>query len=406
MKKLIKCGKLFLGKDEKVLEHQSILVDGNRIVEVGPWDHIGEADAEVIDLSDKFVMPGLIDTHLHVMMDGVPGELSKYGSILTMPGTMFVNAMENAQKDLMAGFTTIRDEGAGWYVDVSLRDAINQGKVKGPRMKVSGRPIGSTGGHADSHYIPEATGLTTFGMVCDGPAEVTKAARTILKYGADQIKLMATGGVMSVGDAPGAAELTYEEMKAAIDVAKVQGKTTTAHAHGAEGIKNAVKAGITTIEHGMLMDEECMDLMVEHGTYLVPTIIAAQQICEHGDVLPQDTVEKANVCINNHGKNLQKCREKGVKIAFGTDAGTYFNHHGQQAREFAYMQRFAKFTTAECLLSATKVASELMGMEKEIGSIEEGKFADIVAFQKSPFDDITTLEKCEFVMKDGEVFKQ
>ena len=227
-----------------------------------------------------------------------------------------------------------------------------------------------------------------------------------LKYGADQIKIMATGGVMSFGDEPGAPELTYEEMKAIIDVAASKGKITSAHAHGAEGIKIAVRAGITSIEHGMLMDEECMDMMAEHGTYLIPTIIAAHNIVVNGVAsgIPAWAVEKAERCLENHYENLKKCMAKGVKIGFGTDTGTPFNRHGAQAFEFELMKK-AGFTTEYILQAATRINAEMMKMDKQIGTIETGKLADIVAFDASPMDDIKVMANCSFVMKDGVVYK-
>ncbi|MBC3515349.1 amidohydrolase family protein [Neobittarella massiliensis] len=403
MKKVIKCGKLFTATDERVQENMAVVIEDNKIVEVAPAAAVDCAGCEVIDLSDKFVMPGLIDTHLHTAFDGRPGCMET--QITWTAGDFAFASMKNAEKDLMAGFTTVRDEGSYGFVDVALRNAINRGDVVGPRMMVSGRPLGTTGGHSDSHYNPDIHGETTMGLISDGPDGARHAARYTLKYGADQIKLMATGGVMSIGDEPGAPDFTFEEMKAALDVANSRGHISSAHAHGAVGIKNAIRAGITSIEHGMMMDDECIDMMAEHGTYLVPTIVAAYKIVENGDSLPAEAVEKATRCLVNHGKNLEKCRAKGVKIAFGTDAGTYYNYHGTQTCEFALMQKYGNFGVAESLLSATKVASELMRMNDRVGSIEAGKLADITAFDVSPFDDIHTMENCTFVMKDGVVYK-
>ena len=264
MKKVIKCGQFFDSNTGKVLKDIAVVIDGNKITEVAPAADVCCKDAEVIDLSGKFVMPGLIDAHVHINMNG---EASMQYAV-TSDATAAINSMIYAQRDLMAGFTTLRDEGAQGYSDVAVRDAINAGKIVGPRISCSGEAIGGTGGHADSHFLPCVTGKHAFGQIIDGPDAGRKAARTAFKYGADQIKIMATGGVMSFGDEPGAPELTYEEMKAIIDVAASKGKITSAHAHGAEGIKIAVRAGITSIEHGMLMDEECMDMMAEHGTYI------------------------------------------------------------------------------------------------------------------------------------------
>ena len=401
-KKVLKCGKFFDSVNECVKENIWVVVEGNKIIEVSE-NEVCCKDAEVIDLSDKFVMPGMIDAHMHVMMNGEPsGMMDMYSK---MDADYAYEAMLNVQQDLLAGFTTIRDEGCIGFVDVSLRNAINSGKIWGPRMKVAGMGIGSTGGHGDAHLRPGSKINGGLSQVVDSPDAARQAARNTIKYGADHIKLMATGGVMSMGDEPGAPDLTFEEMKAALDIANTHGKSSSAHAHGALGIKWAVKAGIASIEHGMMMDEECMDLMVEHGTFLVPTIIAAYRIVENGKYLPAETVRKATECLENHGRNLEMCRAKGVKIAFGTDTGTFFSAHGKQAYEFELMQKYGNFTVTESLVAATKNAAELLRMSKEVGSIEAGKYADIVAFDESPYDDISVMSRCTFVMKDGVVYK-
>lgn len=400
-KTVLKCGKFFDSVNECVKENVSVVVEGNKIVKV-TCDAVDTDGAKVVDLSDKFVMPGMIDSHMHTLMNGEPGCMDDM--IKLSEGDMAFNSMVNAQADLMAGFTSIRDEGSYGFVDVALRNAINAGKTFGPRMLVSGMGIGTTGGHADGHYNLNTTSKG-MGTIVDSPDGARYAARFTLKHGADQIKIMATGGVMSIGDEPGAPEFTYEEMKAALDVPNSRGRISSAHAHGAEGIKIAIRAGITSIEHGMLMDDECIDMMVEHGTYLVPTIIAAYKIVENGAALPWEAVEKATRCLENHGKNLEKCRAKGVKIAFGTDTGTYFNPHGKQADEFRLMQKYGNFTVTESLVACTKTNAQMMKWWDKVGSIEEGKLADIVAFDESPYDDITTMCRCSFVMKDGVVYK-
>lgn len=400
-KVVLKCGKFFDSVHECVKENVNVVVDGNKIVKVTS-EAVDQTDAKVVDLSSKFVMPGMIDAHMHTFLNGTPGCMDDMAKLSA--GDMAFDSMVNAQTDLMAGFTSIRDEGSYQFVDVALRDAINAGKTYGPRMLVSGMAIGSTGGHADTHFNI-STSSVGIGSIVDGPDGARKAARYTLKYGADQIKIMATGGVMSIGDEPGAPEFTYEEMKAALDVSNSRGRISSAHAHGAAGIKIAIKAGITSIEHGMIMDDECIDLMVEHGTYLVPTIVAGQRIIDNGKSLPAEAVEKAQLCLSNHGKNLVKCREKGVKIAFGTDAGTYFNYHGKQAEEFELMQKYGDFSVTECLVACTKTNAQLFRWWDKVGSIEEGKLADIVAFDESPYDDITVMCRCSFVMKDGVIYK-
>lgn len=405
MKKVIKCGKLFHSKTGTVSENMAVVVEDNKIVKVDTVQNVDTGDAQVIDLSDKFVMPGLIDCHQHCTFYGQGDNLA---TVYTKNAAWNAfEAYKNANLDLMAGFTTLRDAGAPAYIDVSLKKAINAGKVTGPRMLVAGPSLTSTGGHADmhlgKHVGPEAN---TMGIVCNSPDEMRAAARLNLKYGADCIKIMATGGVMSYGDDPNASQFTVEELKGAIDVAKEQGKTTFAHAHGANGIKNAVKAGITSIEHGMLIDEEGMELMAEHHTWMVPTIIAAKNIVVYGkNVLPQWMVEKAALVLENHKTHCMKLRDMGVKFAFGTDAGSAFNRHGEQTVEFQNLLEFG-FPAEECLQHATCNAAELLQMGDQVGSIEAGYFADIVAFDGDPLKDMTVMQHCKFVMKDGTVYKQ
>ncbi len=405
MKKLIKCGRFFSSVDESVKENIGVVIEENKIIEIAPISDIKVENAEVIDLSDKFVMPGLIDAHMHVNLSGQTDMLSVFsGSTI---GDLTLASFVNAKKDLMAGFTTIRDEGAFGFSDVALKNAINKGVVDGPRMLVSGEAIGSTGGHADSSLSPYVTGKSCLGSIIDSPDEGRKAARYNFKYGADQIKVMATGGVLSFGDDPGSAEMTFEEMKAILDVANSRGRISSAHAHGAEGIKMAIKAGITSIEHGMMMDEECIDMMVENGTYLIPTIVAANNIIENGSKagMAQWAVDKASHVLKNHKNNLKLCREKGVNIGFGSDAGTSFNCHGDQTVEFELMVEFG-FTPCEALIAATRTNATMMKMINDIGTLEVGKLADIVAFNENPLDNIKTMNSVSFVMKDGKVYKK
>jgi len=406
MKQVIKCGEMLCTDKKAVLKNAYIYIDGNKITDVregseGP-DH---KSYELIDLSDKFVMPGLIDTHVHINMNGEANSMGvMYNKTL---GDIAIVSLKNAQADLMGGFTTVRDEGAFGFTDIAVRDAINQGITWGPRIFCSGMAIGSTGGHADSHFNPYISEAISFGQVVDSPDAARKAARYTFKYGADQIKIMATGGVMSVGDDPGSPELSYEEMKAAIDVARSRGRISSAHAHGGGGVKIAVKAGIATIEHGTLMDQECLDLMKEHNTWLVPTLSAGYLIAKHGVEagIPAFMVEKTEMVVKSHFKSTKAAYEQGIRIAYGTDTGTPFDMHGHQQEEFE-LYTSVGISNMDALLFATKNAAELLQWQDKIGSISAGKLADIVAYDKSPLDDIKVMHNVAFVMKDGVVYKK
>ena len=404
MKKVILCGKLFTAENDDVQENMAIVVEDNRISEVAKAADVKTDGAEVIDLSDKFVLPGLIDGHLHSTSNG---ETKRQADYYPTTAESTIDGMNNLKNDLMAGFTTVRDEGCGDFEDVALKKAIEAGKIDGPRMITSGKCLTATGGHADSRYPYYLEPGAHECLVCDSPDEMRKAARFVFKYGADQIKLMGTGGVMSMGDEPGAPEFTYEEMKAALDVANSRGRMSSVHAHGAEGMKIAIRAGIHSIEHGMLMDDEAIDMMAEHHTYLIPTIVAAKAIVENGveSGIHPENVAKAARCVANHYENLKKCYNKGVPICFGTDAGTPGNYHGTQTREFGFMQE-AGLPTAYILHAATSRNSELLRMNDVVGTVTPGKFADIVAVDEDPFENIHTMEKVSFVMKDGKVYKQ
>lgn len=401
----LKCNKMFDAANSQVLENVVILIEGNKIVAVEPAAAAKTEGYELIDLSDQFVTPGLIDCHMHLMGNGEGSSLGvrPYMTI----GKAALKALKNVQADLMAGFTTARSCGDMGYIDVAVRDAINSGEFCGPRLMVSGSALSSTGGHADHHYNPYIGEVLPTVAVGDGPAELIKQTRLNIKHGVDYIKFMSTGGVMSLGTTVGAQQLSFDEMKAIIDTAKMYGMITATHAHGTSGIKDAIRAGVTSIEHGMIMDEECIDLMKEMGTYLVPTIIAAKCIVENGARIgtPQWAIDKANQVLSTHQNGFRRCLEEGIPIAFGSDAATPYNFHGAQAKEFGYLCEFG-MTPIQALTAATKTASALLRKQDTIGSIEVGKLADIAAFDGDPREDISCMCRCTFVMKDGVVYKQ
>ena len=292
------------------------------------------------------------------------------------------------------------------FSDVSVRNAINAGSYWGPRILCSGPSIGATAGHADDHFNPYIINEQSFAQIVDGVDAARKAARYTLKHGADLVKIMATGGVMSKNDEPGAPDFTYEEMRAIVEIAESRGRTTAAHAHGHAGVKNAVRAGITSIEHGMILDDEAIDMMAKAGTYLVPTIIAAYNIVTNGVAagIPEWAVRKGEQVLSTHESGFRKCMAAGVKIAFGCDTATPFNRHGEQAREFGLMVKFG-MEPVKTLIAATRTASELLRWQDKVGTLEPGKLADIVAFAGNPLVDIGLMQNAYFIMKDGVIYK-
>lgn len=405
MKRAIKCGKLFDSQNGKVLEDKVVIIEDKTIYDVIDLREFAqEPDMEVIDLSDKFVTPGLTDLHVHSGMNGEGNE--RMDLLHHTPAELTLYSLKNVQQDLYAGFTTLRDCGSQAFVSVALRDAINKGDFEGPRMFVSGYALGSTGGHADSHYAPGVTCTAEEHPIIDGPDSARKAARFNLKNGADFLKFMSTGGVMSKGTTLGAQQLCDDEIAAIIEIANLYGVHTATHAHGTNGIKAAVRAGVTTVEHGMILDEEAIELMLEHGTYLTPTIIAAERICVKGPEmgLTPWMVEKANQALSHHEWGFRQCLEKGVPITFGTDSATPYNYHGKQGYEFELLQRFG-MDPHKALVAATMTNAKVLGVDKTQGSVEKGKVADLCAWSCDPMEDVKTMQNCLFVMKEGVVVK-
>lgn len=405
MKRAIKCGKLFDSQNGKVLEDKVVIIEDKTIYDVIDLREFAqEPDMEVIDLSDKFVTPGLTDLHVHSGMNGEGND--RMDLLHHTPAELTLYSLKNVQQDLYAGFTTLRDCGSQAFVSVALRNAINKGDFEGPRMFVSGYALGSTGGHADSHYAPGVTCSAEEHPIIDGPDSARKAARFNLKNGADFLKFMSTGGVMSKGTTLGAQQLCDDEIAAIIEIANLYGVHTATHAHGTNGIKAAVRAGVTTVEHGMILDEEAIELMLEHGTYLTPTIIAAERICVKGPEmgLTPWMVEKANQALSHHEWGFRQCLEKGVPITFGTDSATPYNYHGKQGYEFELLQRFG-MDPHKALVAATMTNAKVLGVDKTQGSVEKGKVADLCAWSCDPMEDVKTMQNCLFVMKEGVVVK-
>ncbi len=404
----IRAGHLFDATSDSIRDNMVILVLGDRIESVGPASAVMiPGGATVIDLSRDTVLPGLIDCHTHL-----GARADRYDEIYRFKDTPFSSAFAavvHARKTLEAGFTSVRDVGSLPFMAVDLRNSINEGLVPGPRIVASGPAISITGGHGDLNNYSPQTRVTMFPeerdfAIADGVDQIRHVVRAQVKYGVDVIKILATGGVLSKGDSPGAPQYTPEELKAAADEAHMAGRKIAAHAHGAQGIKNAILAGIDSIEHASLIDDEGIRLAKEHNTFLVMDIYNDDYILgkaiEFG--LPRENVEKEKMVGRTQRENFEKAVKAGVKMAFGTDAGVY--PHGDNARQFFYMVKFG-MTPAQAIHAATSNAAELIGRAKDVGTIEPGKYADIIAVSANPLQDVKALENVGFVMKGGAVVK-
>jgi imidazolonepropionase-like amidohydrolase len=405
---VIKAGRLFDGTGDSCKKAQVIVIEGERIKAVGAEGEVKVPDgAEVLDLSGMTVLPGLIDCHVHMGSRG-----DRFDEILRFKESPFHNAfaaVDNAQKTLQAGFTTVRELGGKPFLAADLRDAIGLGYVAGPRIVASGPALSQTGGHGDMNNFAPQVRVMMFPeqrdyRIADGPDQVRQTVRAQIKHGVDVIKINASGGVMSRGDSPNSAQYTVEELKAAAEEAHAAGRKIAAHAHSAKGIKNAVLAGIDSIEHGSLIDDEGIALMVKHGTWLVSDIYNDDYLLGVAIhlKLPQENIDKEKAIGQTQRANFAKCVKAGVKIAYGTDAGVY--PHGTNAKQFPYMVKFG-LTPAQALRSATSDAAELLDRSKDVGRIAPGLYADLIAVEGDPFADVTILEKVPVVMKGGKVFK-
>jgi imidazolonepropionase-like amidohydrolase len=404
-KTFIHCGNLLDGKSNTVQAQVTLIVEGNKILAVEKGFTKPGKDDKLIDLSKKTVLPGLIDMHVHLESETNKDQVVQRFTL--SDADVAFRATAFAKVTLMAGFTTVRDLG-GSGVNISLRNAINQNIVIGPRIFTAGKSIATTGGHADptNGYRKDLMGDPgPKEGVINSPEDARKAVRQRYKDGSDLIKITATGGVLSIAKDGSGPQFNDEELKAIIETAKDYGMHTAAHAHGAEGMKRAVIAGITTIEHGTKMTEEVMDLMIQKGTYYVPTMTAgrfvAEKAKEPGYYHPL-VVPKALEIGPQIQETFRKAYKRGVKIAFGTDAGVF--PHGQNAREFGYMVE-AGMPPIEAIKSATITNAEILQISDKVGSLEAGKLADIIATDDNPLQNIKTLEKVTFVMKDGVVIK-
>jgi imidazolonepropionase-like amidohydrolase len=397
---LVRARRLFDPVTGRMVDRPTVVVVGNKITSVSNGDAPSIPGAAVIDLGDATLLPGFIDVHTHLTSDAGSGGYEGLG--ISAPRAALIGA-RNARLTLLAGFTTVRNVGAEGYSDVALRDAINAGDVIGPRMQVSGPPLGITGGHCDNSLLPFEFHYSAEG-VADGPEAVMHRVREVIKYGADVVKFCASGGVFSKGDNPLLEQYSPEEMKVLIEESHRLGRKVATHAHSAISIKDAARAGVDSIEHGIFLDDEGIALMKEHNTFLVPTSYPLFWFEEHAPQmhLPPWVMEKSAIIIPAAKKNMAKAFRAGVRVALGTDAGVY--PHGLNGGEFWAMVELGLSPT-QALQSGTVNAAELMGWSDRIGAIRAGMFADMVAVKGDPLNDVRLLQHVQFVMKDGVVYK-
>ncbi len=404
-KTYIWCGTLIDAVSEVPKKNMTIVVEGNKIVAIDNAFTVVSAGSKSIDLKTKTVMPGWIDMHVHMEQETSP---TRYSDGFTLnPADYAFMSVRFAETTLLTGFTTVRDLG-GSGVNISLRNAINKGLIKGPRIYTAGKAIATTGGHADptNGYRKDLMGDPgPVQGVANGPDECRQAVRQRYKDGSDLIKITATGGVLSVAKSGSNPQFTEEEIKAIVETAKDYGFKVAVHAHGAEGMKRAIRAGVNSIEHGTLMDDEAIELFKKYGTWYVPTITAGQSVADSAKIpgyYPPMVTSKALEIGPQLKSTFTKAFKAGVKIAFGTDAGVY--KHGLNWLEFTYMIE-AGMPAMEVIKSATINAAELLGEKDKLGSIEKGKLADIIAVDGDPLMNSQAFGKIAFIMKDGKVYK-
>ena len=401
---VIRAARMIDGTGAPAVRTAVIVITGNKITSVGGAIPKG---AKVIDLGDVTLMPGFIDAHTHLVGRILGEEGWNDSAVRDYEGYTAVRAVGHAEKTLLAGITTVRNVGAERFHDMALRKAIEEGHVRGPRMQNAGYALGITGGHCDENgYRPGIVESSYREGIANGPDEVRAAVRYMAKYGADVIKTCATGGVLSEGDAVGTPQYTYEELKAMVDEATKLERKVAAHAHGTEGIKIAVRAGVASIEHGSFLDEEGARMMAEHGTYLVPTLSAAERVeaAAKSGVLTGLRKEKALLAAAAVRNAIKIAIAHKVPIAMGTDAGV--GPHGANMHELKLMVDWGGMRPLDAITAATMGGARLLGWDKRIGSIESGKLADLIAVPGDPLADIAKLENVTFVMKDGVVYKK
>lgn len=403
----LKAARLFDGKSKTLLPNGVVLVQGKKILDAGSNLAVPN-DAQVIDLGDTTLSPGFIDAHTHLTLDFFSAsynELRLQSLQDSVPAAAF-KSIPNARATLQAGFTTVRDVGSEHFLDVALRDAIAHGTVEGPRMLVATNGIGATGGHFDrsNGFRDELFGrqMDYTDGIADGPEEIRKAVRYEVKNGADVIKAAVSGGVLSLRDEVDVPQFSPEEMKALVDESHRLRKKVAVHCHGDTAARDAIDAGVDSIEHGSFLKPETLQLMKQKGTFLTPTLLASDWILPKIDAYPPAVQEKARAAIAARSEMFRNAVKIGVKISFGTDAGVF--PHGLNAKEFVLMTELG-MKPIDALLSATAVDADLLGIAAKVGTLEKGKLADVIALPGDPTTDITATQRVAFVMKEGKVVK-
>ena len=389
-------GRVIVG-DGRLLEHATVLVEDGKILKIAQTSVSIPKDTQKIPLDGQTLLPGFIDCHTHICMDGSPDPMAV--CLSESPVITTLKAARSARRTLMAGVTTVRDMGSKDGIDFGLKQAIDSGLIPGPRMLISGRLICMTGGHG-----------WQIGLEANGTDEVRKAAREQIKAGADIVKLMATGGVLTPAVEPGSEQLTEAELRAGVEEAHKAGKKTATHAMGTRGIQNALRAGIDSIEHGVYLDDETISMMMERDIPYIPTISALYNIETKGIEagIPAFAVEKTLKVKPFHLESIRMAREAGVAVAAGTDAGTPFNLHGENLGEIKLLVDYGGFSSMGAIEAGTRVAARVLGLEKELGTVAEGKVADLVMVEGNPLDNIDVLlnqESIRLVMKGGKIVK-
>lgn len=402
--KLIEAGRLIDTDTGRVLRNQMILIEGGKIKAIGARAEIEGLDipdsVERIDLSGYTVLPGLMDSHVHLIGNS---NLHGYNRLKESTPSATIHGVSNAEKTLMAGFTTVRNLGAPGFADVDLMNAVDDGVVPGPRIIPAGPSIGITGGHCDNNLLPYEDEVVGQG-VADGPWAARAKVRENNKYGAKVIKFCGTGGVLSKGTKIGAQQFSFEEMKAIVDEAKLLGLKVAVHAHGEDGINTAIRAGVDSVEHASFISDDGIREAKKNGTYVSMDIYVSDYILGEGEAagILEESLAKERVVGKKQRERFEAAAKAGVKIAYGTDAGVY--PHGQNGRQMSYMVKYG-LTPMQAIQAATINNATLFGVEETSGSLKEGKFADIIAVDGDPLDDMSELEDVDFVMKGGVVFK-